>query len=838
MGNRVEVGRRTVTALRDHLADQLDRKVRAHSLVVWEDPAGHYRGVWSSLVPEGVRSEEFDGSWYELRRRIENDVANENPPKLVVYTPVEPPEDDPLAEVREAGSRFRPKLATLVKQSLGKQLSAARIAEIGREARTLEQAEAAAEGAGGADVRLVGVLGTSDPIRVLVEVLTGTADERVGVGDAWAAVADLAHNTVGADVEGSSDQLRGSLFRHLVLCDIAQATNGSLPDSLDSMWAPPSAVQQRSARDVLERLREGHAGAAAFRRLAADADISLGIDASLEWQPGLDGVTGTPALEEVLFKHATDLLSDGSHRDALAVADRRLLLSPWAADHLSTWGSRWRTVQAMAWLHTELARGDPPKGANTEELLIWYAQGGWKVDRAHRRLELARTELRTFGDIEGALVEARAAYDRWLDSLLNKFVDGVADGALDIGDLVRQGDIHDRFVAAGQGRTAYVWVDALRYELGVELAEALRQITDRVETHAAVAAAPTITQVGMANLLPGASSGLRLALDGDRIKVTVNGADVNTVADRRDLLRARHGNVADLDLNDASQKGEKALGSAVGDADLILVRSQEVDAAGESGLLSVAWTHFETVVNLLAGVIARLAQCGVDRVVVSADHGFIALSHDLGPDRTVDAPAGAKGTTKRRVFIGKGGTPNPATARVPLAACGIPGDLDLVVPRGLAVFRAGGGRQFFHGGLSPQELVVPVIVVELARLPPPQKLRVNVDVAGGRITTGVFAATLSFEGDLFTSHVTVRVVAGTGGGTPVARIVSGDGYDADTGAVTVAAGKSRVLTFQVIENLGADTEVELQVLDARTGRKLASSTAPVASPVVVEDRLD
>ena len=155
-------------ALRDHLADQLDRKVKSHGLVVWDDPAGEYTGVWSSLVPPGVRSEAFDGSWYELRRRIENDVANEGPPKLVVYTPVRPPEEDPLAEVREAGTPFRPRLATLVRQSLGKQLSEARIAEIGREARTLEQAEAAAEGAGGADVRLVGVLGTSDPIRVLV----------------------------------------------------------------------------------------------------------------------------------------------------------------------------------------------------------------------------------------------------------------------------------------------------------------------------------------------------------------------------------------------------------------------------------------------------------------------------------------------------------------------------------------------------------------------------------------------------------------------------------------------------------------------------------------------
>ena len=122
--------------------------------------------------------------------------------------------------------------------------------------------------------------------------------------------------------------------------------------------------------------------------------------------------------------------------------------------------------------------------------------------------------------------------------------------------------------------------------------------------------------------------------------------------------------------------------------------------------------------------------------------------------------------------------------------------------------------------------------------PAPQPLRVAVAVAGGRITTGVFAANLSFDGDLFASEVKVRVVAGAGTGTPVARIVSGDGYDPATGAVMVESSQSRVLTFQVTQNLGAGTEVELQVLDARTGLKLASASAQVAAEVVVEDQLD
>jgi hypothetical protein len=165
-------------------------------------------------------------------------------------------------------------------------------------------------------------------------------------------------------------------------------------------------------------------------------------------------------------------------------------------------------------------------------------------------------------------------------------------------------------------------------------------------------------------------------------------------------------------------------------------------------------------------------------------------------------------------------------------------DLDLIVPRGLAVFKAGGGKQFFHGGLSPQELIVPVIEVDLEPAAEPQKLDLSVAVAGGRITTGVFAATVEFHGNLFTNEVTFRVVArGAGGNDPVARVVSGDGYDAASGSVTVEPDRPSILTFQVIRNLDRDSQVELQVLDARTGRRLADAVAPVAAPVVVEEEL-
>jgi hypothetical protein len=836
VGHRVEVGRPAVNRLRDHLTRQLAKKIQAHGLVIWEDDGGEYRDVASTVAPDGVRFEAFDGSWYELRHRIEDTLAGDRPTALVVYGPA-PPDDDPLAETRAAGAEFTRKLSTLVRQALTGQLTEGRISEIARKARTLAEAEAAVAGDSNADVRLISLFGTSDTTRMFTMVLTGEADSRLDEATAWPAVSDLSRDAVGASVEGSGDRLRDALFRHLLLTELGLAGAGELPTALAHAWQPGCSARQRTAVEVLDRLRGTREGMRVYRRLASDADEALSLSVTLPWQPGIDTVVGTEATERTAFTEATRLLDTGNVDAARSIAEGRLANSPWAADPTTGWGPRWRAVDTVAYLRSQIHGAPLP--STPAGMLSWYAEQGWKVDRAHRRLELARTELGVFGELEQALTAARAAYDEWLDALLTRFTSSLADGALDPGQLVRQGDVHQRFVAAGPpARTAYVWVDALRYELGVELVEALRPVAEGLTIEPAVAAAPTITPVGMANLLPDAASMLRVGLDGDQISVTVGATTVKDVPARRNLLRARHGSVADLDLNDAAQKGEKALANAIGNADLVLLRSQEVDAAGESGLLSVAWSHFETVINLLASVVARLAQAGVERVVISADHGFIALGQDLGSQRVVDVPAGAAGTTKRRVFVGRGGVPNPATVRVPLAACGVTSDLDIVVPRGLAVFKAGGGRQFFHGGLSPQELVIPVIVVDLAKAPEPQKLQVSVHVAGDRITTGVFAAALSFSGDLFTDRLTVRVVAAEPAGQPVARVVSGDGYEPESGAITVSTGRPSVLTFQVTANLATGDDVDLQVLDARTGRKLAASTVAVSAHILVEDSLD
>jgi hypothetical protein len=631
----------------------------------------------------------------------------------------------------------------------------------------------------------------------------------------------------------------------MVLTDVAGAIGG-LPEALASAWGPVSAEQRRRAVELLNAWMADPAHRGGYGALARQVDEELGLASALGWADNLAECVATPAIEDLALAEAIRRLGDGEATAAGALAGERLRISPWlqpqgpSGEAWATTARQWRAVRDTAELLRSVRENPAPKASPPGSLLSWYVKTGWTVDRAHRRFEVARNDLRILGALESAFTAARLAYEQWLDITLHAFTTAVESSGFDVGPLVRQGEIHARWVRDAASPVAYVWVDALRFELGSDLCDGLRADGQTAELHAAVAAAPTITPVGMANLTPGAGAGLSLTLaDGD-LAIWVSGAKVVNVADRVARLRAAHGDkVLDRTLDAVAGQGERELKRALGDADLLLVRSQELDSAGESGMLNAAWSQFSAVLEMLRNLVARLGQAGVRRIVITADHGFVTLSRGLGPDRAIDPPAGGTGDLHRRGWVGKGASTTPSTVRVPIASTGVPSDLDLIVPRGLAVFRAGGSKQFFHGGLSPQELIIPVIVVDTEPARAPKEIRVDVAIAGERITTGAFAASIGFTGDLFITEITVRVAARRPTGSQgVARVVSGDGFDPATGAITLrAGGPPPVLTFQVTANLERGTALDIEVFDARTGVRLGGAEATVAATIVVEDDL-
>jgi hypothetical protein len=490
-------------------------------------------------------------------------------------------------------------------------------------------------------------------------------------------------------------------------------------------------------------------------------------------------------------------------------------------------------VGSLVRLQSALSANPVPRNVSAGEMLRWYADSGWRVDQAHRHCEAALAELQAYGPLDEVILRARQAYEGWLEGLLDRFT-GAVERGLDSG-LLRQSEVYKACVAPSEVVTAYIWVDALRYELGQELADTLRGTHPSVDLSAAVATPPTITPVGMASLLPRAERGLGLFLSPrGEVEVVVDGIPVRTVQDRLNLVRAAHGEIAEFVLTELFDRGEKDLRERIGSARLVIVRSQEIDEAFESDHTAAAWGYVTGIRDLLVRATARLAAAGVERFVIASDHGFLILSRPLGPERTVEPPAG-EGKLYRRCWLGRGGRASSSSMRVPVAEFEIAGDLDLVVPRGLAMFGVAGARRFLHGGLSPQELLVPVIVVRAHVAAPTGGGKITARVAGDRITTGVFSASLAFEADLFTVERRVRVSARNRRSMEVAKVVAGDGYEEETGSVRLRGDSPQVVTFRITAPLAKGDQVTIHVYDADTDRLLTTSQpAQVATQVEVD----
>ncbi len=829
-----------MTRVRDHLADLVIRKVERYGVVIWDDPKAAYREVVEIIKPRGATLCVFDGSWYALRHQVEPLLSESKPPSLLVYLPASrPPAPDPLEELRVIGTSYRIRLPTLLKQALKGQLTEKRIAQIGKQCSTLPQAEAALEGsASEVDARLLSITKETSPPAVAAVLIAGIYQAEITDLTLDQAVRNTLTESLGGDYgTREGDRLREAAFRHLTLTSIRHHL-GKLPNELANAVAPSTASQRRTCVEAIGVMQNRPDLHHAYIAMANKTDQMLRLTNLLQWDASLVKADATPATEDLAFSAALRHINESEFSEASELADTRLARSWWvrpSSPDNQKRAARWRAIRALADLGREL-RKPLPELASLEEAVDWYTNEGWTVDSLYRQSELINaTSGMGLNELDDLFQQVRSQYREWLNEVLHLATAAAREVQANPTNMQRS--VHRQYVAKAGHSCAYVLVDALRYELGRDLAVRLTSLKAQVATDAVIATPPTITRVGMAALLPDSETAFGVKLDGsDQLSVTIGKEIVSNVRDRVKRLEHAHGKVADLTLDEVAQSTNKTLRRNIAGAHLVLVRSTEIDRGGEADQLSAGWTIFDSTLNILQTAVAKLLAAGIQRIVITSDHGFLAV-RQLGGEAKIDRPATGTGELHRRAWIGRGGTATDSTIKVPLADFGIASDLDIITPRGLGVFTAGGGLQFFHGGLSPQELIVPVITVTAEESPDEQAFQVALELAGKRITTGVFAVTVTMLGDLLTrrSHVRLQLIQNR---QQIATVVGGDGVDTATKTIDAVAGSAQVIIMQVTADLQACSTASLEVLAAETGLRLGSIKVEVGASVIVEGRLD
>jgi hypothetical protein len=160
-------------------------------------------------------------------------------------------------------------------------------------------------------------------------------------------------------------------------------------------------------------------------------------------------------------------------------------------------------------------------------------------------------------------------------------------------------------------------------------------------------------------------------------------------------------------------------------------------------------------------------------------------------------------------------------------------DLDIATPWSLACFKSkGGARAYFHGGLSPQELIIPVVVMtptSKTLAGPPTGIQWTLSAGSKKLTTRFFSVQVAGKGTgLFgIEPPKVRVEVRSKGKCVSAPVSASYGFEEATGdvALKTAEGDARqiepdTVTLMIVDDVLQKT-VGVSLLDALTGAELA-----------------
>jgi hypothetical protein len=506
---------------------------------------------------------------------------------------------------------------------------------------------------------------------------------------------------------------------------------------------------------------------------------------------------------------------------------------------------RWLLIQACANLLAEAGRIESALKGKTwraDALLSNYALGDtpWcALDTAHRRLEHEARRFDLSGeehDVLGKLViHARQRYETVAARLAELFVPAYAADQFQIpGVLEQMRMFHEQVAPAiAQGRTAYVLVDGLRYEMGRELLTLLEPAW-QTTLHMALATPPTITEVGMAALLPGAERGVAV-VPGKPGKVAVR-LGKQVFKERKERISYFAEQVKPppvvVTLDQLTPLGNKKLRSSLAAAHFVLVTaSDEIDGLWEDNP-ALARRMMDDALHQLRRGLHTLVGLGIEHIIVTSDHGFI-FGEPIDEGASIDAPGGQTIALKRRAWVGKGGTTAPGVLRRPLSAFGVGGDLELATPEGLAYFKApGGSMEYHHGGLSLPELLIPVLAIA-APLAPASKgadeIRWQLAPGSKQVTTRFLSVTVSGHGALLpVPPQLVRVEVRHGGDLISASIAATYGFHEDSRYVELKPNPElpqeyspNTVTVALMLEPGVPA-VAVDLVDANTGRTLAA----------------
>lgn len=705
------------------------RLQRTGSLVVY-DPDGYYQDVCNGLADEKIVVVDASNSSIESRIAAMQGLCDVGSAKahivgVLVYVPTKAPESDedrqadPFAPIAAAGAIFPEgdgdSFESLCLKAKPDHAKAIRAIFEQDASPSFAVIDAIGGGLGWPNLRALLAVESARDILFALLVPNDTQQAALKGSDSWVTEArDLLSNSMGLALKTRGktwDSVANELWRFILFSEFVFDLPGNLPSSLSDV-PRAEVVTKPLIEDICDRLRNDNRTQTIYIDRADEVEKELNLVAMFDGWSDLGDRDTFPFEERTFLSRAIEgILRDDIDR-VRSILERHQH-SVWTGKGESR--AQWDLIRAATELLQtcdDMERQLADNARNLDVLLNFYVSTLREADRLHREFEQAVSDY-DWQDAKGILtpvkLQVRKQYGKLVEKLQLIFTRHVEQSGWPLAGWLSNADVFDRIVAPklqkNGHKVAYFMIDALRYELGVALE---RQLKDDglVEIQAAMAQLPSITPVGMASLLPGAGQHLRIRNEAQSLVPMLGDQMVDTVSQRMDVFRKKYGQRFEEGRLEEFVRGRFNFSA---ETDLLVLRAVEIDSHFENHP-DTAPAEIMNALKRIRVAIHKLKERGFHEVVIVTDHGFFMNTH-AGAGDVCSKPAGNWIGIHDRCALGDGGD-NANHLVVSAEKFGIRGDFaKFAAPHSLAAYRS--GLLYYHGGISLQECVVPVITIQL-----------------------------------------------------------------------------------------------------------------------------
>lgn len=785
------------------------RLQKTGSLVVY-DPAGHYHDVCNGLADEKLLV--VDASKSSIESRVAamqglRDVIDRQLAGILVYVPAKAPESDeerqadPFAPIAAAGAIFPEgdgdSFESMCLKAKPDHTTAIRAIFEQDASPSFAVVDAIGGGLGWPNLRALLAVESARDILFTLLVPSNVQQAALKGSDSWVTEArDLLRNSIGLSLKTRGktwESVANELWRFVLFSEFVFDLPRELPLTMADV---PRAEETAKPliEDLCDRLRNDRRTQNTYIDRAEEIEIELSLVSHFTGWSDLGSRDTFPFEERTFLNRAIE----GILRDDIDLVRNISDLheqSVWTGKGESR--SQWDLIRAATELLQtcdDMERLLSSNARSLDSLLAFYIASLREADRLHREFEQSVSDYDwqdTHAVMEPVKKQVRKQYGRLVEKVQLIFTRHVEQVGWPLAGQLSNADVFDRVVAPklqkNGHKVAYFMIDALRYELGVALE---RQLADdgQVEIKAAMAQLPSITLVGMASLLPGAGQQLLIKKVDQSLVPMIGEQPVDTVPRRMDVFKKKYGQRFEEGRLEDFVRGRFDISP---DTDLLVLRAVEIDSHFENHP-DTAPAEITNALKRIRVAIQKLKDRGFHEVVIATDHGFFMNTH-AGAGDVCSKPNGNWVSTHERCALGDG-TGDSNHLVVPAEKMGIRGDFaSFAAPHSLAAYRS--GLLYYHGGISLQECVVPVITMQLKAVSQPvvQKATVSIIYKNGakNITTRMPVIELAIEStDMFSveNDFEVLLEAHDSKGEVVGEAKAGGEVNPATGTLSLKPG--------------------------------------------------